>query len=220
MSETNDAVLILPPDRPRARRDVDLHDLDGEAILFDPVGGAVHRLNATARRLWNLCDGTRTVDDLVDDCAGRFEIEPVEAAAIVNDALASLRAQELLEEPTDPHPQDQTAPPPQTSAADGAEPPATPSRRDFLRGGATKALIAAPIISTFFVRPAYASTVSPHGAGGCKNIGFSCQINIDCCDNTSRVKCEANTCCVKHNEACDSSDECCAGRTCTAGTCQ
>ena len=220
MSEPHRIDTTAPPDRPRARRDLDLHDLDGEAVVFDPVAGAVHRLNATARRLWALCDGTRTVENLVDDCAGRLEVESVEAAAIVNDALSTLHAQELLEERTDPHPLNRSAPPRQTSAADGAEPPATPSRRDFLRGGAKKALIAAPIISTFFIRPAYASTVSPHGTGGCKNVGFSCDLNADCCEEPARTKCQSNVCCVKLNQACDVDDPCCDGNTCIAGTCQ
>ena len=52
------------PERPRARADVVLRDLGGEAMLYDPAKDQVVRLNGTARRIWTLCDGAHDAADI------------------------------------------------------------------------------------------------------------------------------------------------------------
>jgi hypothetical protein len=49
---------------PRQNPSVVLHALGAEAMLYDPQGDRVVRLNWTARRIWELCSGTRTVDEI------------------------------------------------------------------------------------------------------------------------------------------------------------
>lgn len=52
--------------RPRARRhDLLIEELDGELIVYDRSDHIACRLNRTAALVWNGCDGTRTVADLV-----------------------------------------------------------------------------------------------------------------------------------------------------------
>jgi hypothetical protein len=48
----------------RARSDVSLRVVGGEAILHDPVARATHVVNGSAARVWELCDG-RSLDELV-----------------------------------------------------------------------------------------------------------------------------------------------------------
>jgi hypothetical protein len=49
----------------RARADVELRVVGREAILHDPVAARTHVVNATAARVWELCDG-RSLSALVD----------------------------------------------------------------------------------------------------------------------------------------------------------
>lgn len=40
--------------------------LDGEALLFTHSGSTIVYCNATALVVWELCNGTRTIDDIVN----------------------------------------------------------------------------------------------------------------------------------------------------------
>ena len=90
-------------------------------------------------------------------------------------------------------------------------------------------VFAAPVISTFCAAGAYAAASnpihagSPFGAGGCKNVGFSCTTNSDCCgQGTDLTACQATTCCVKSNKnGCLIDQDCCdfPTDTCNAGIC-
>ena len=101
------------------------------------------------------------------------------------------------------------------------------SRRELLSGGVTKAILAAPVISTFFATGAFASGPSASaafGEGECKNTGYSCVVKQDCCQGGPiNHECEAATCCLKKNvSGCVTDDDCCAEATsgCIAGTCE
>ena len=43
--------------QPSRRDDIELRKLGNEWLLYDPRSGTVHILNATARLVWELCDG-------------------------------------------------------------------------------------------------------------------------------------------------------------------
>jgi len=49
---------------PRRRSDVRVHELDGEALIFDPVSADTHRLNETALFIWRQCDGRHDVEHI------------------------------------------------------------------------------------------------------------------------------------------------------------
>ena len=65
----------LEPARPRRVGRVARYEIDGEVVLFDPKRNRVHNLNLTASVIWELCDGTRTVEELAEDMACLFEVE-------------------------------------------------------------------------------------------------------------------------------------------------
>jgi coenzyme PQQ biosynthesis protein PqqD len=75
--------------RPTRRADVLTQETSDALVLLDPQGGAYFSLNDVGSRVWGLCDGTRSVADLVSVLADEFDA-PTEA--IRDDVL------ELLEE--------------------------------------------------------------------------------------------------------------------------
>ena len=52
--------------RPVQKKDVTCRQLDeSETMLYDPETEALHVLNATARLIWENCDGKHTAEDMV-----------------------------------------------------------------------------------------------------------------------------------------------------------
>lgn len=47
--------------------------LDTEALVVDVKGGLLYPLNSVAARIWELCDGARSVDEIVAMLAREFE---------------------------------------------------------------------------------------------------------------------------------------------------
>lgn len=65
-------------DCPRARVDIRSVDLGSELIVYDERTRQVHVLNPTARRIWQLCDGTHQIEDIVAEIARLFPQAPVD----------------------------------------------------------------------------------------------------------------------------------------------
>jgi hypothetical protein len=64
------------PELPLRRASLVMHELDTEAMLYDPDGDRVIRLNATARRVWELCGGDRSLDDIARVIEQEFHVDP------------------------------------------------------------------------------------------------------------------------------------------------
>ncbi len=93
------------------------------------------------------------------------------------------------------------------------------SRRELLSGGVTKAVLAAPVISTFFAADAYASGIA---SADCRPVGFSCESLPDCCDEALGRDCQGGVCCIEElGTGCVTDDDCCPSATggCVGGTC-
>jgi len=54
------------------RRSVPWRVLDTEALVVDVKGGLLYPLNSVGARIWELCDGARSVDEIVGVVAGEF----------------------------------------------------------------------------------------------------------------------------------------------------
>jgi PqqD family protein of HPr-rel-A system len=233
---------------PRRREDLQVEGLDGEAVLYDPRSGAVHRFNATTVFVWKACDGSCSANDIATSMVEHYSVGADEALEVVHQVIAQLNEKGLLHEEgtgsgdmvnplkrvqvsADADEQNETA---MTKRAGGALSAATPteaagqgfSRRALLGGGVTKAVLAAPVISTFFAAGAYASGVSASaafGEGGCKTVGYSCAVPADCCEEgLENTDCEDGACCIrKLKTGCTTDDDCCSTATggCVAGTC-
>jgi pyrroloquinoline quinone biosynthesis protein D len=66
-------------------------------FLFDLNRGEFYSLNDVGHRVWQLCDGSRSVDDLVYSICQEFEVPSETVEADVLELLADLIAEGLLE---------------------------------------------------------------------------------------------------------------------------
>jgi PqqD family protein of HPr-rel-A system len=82
---------------PRRRRDVIARMLDGEAVLFDRATGCTHRMNETALRIWNACDGERTTEEAARGIAAHYDVDVETALADVEQTLAVLARAGMIE---------------------------------------------------------------------------------------------------------------------------
>jgi len=48
---------------------------DGEVVIMNEDGSQIHQLNKVASFIWELADGTLTVDDIITRIYDRFEVE-------------------------------------------------------------------------------------------------------------------------------------------------
>jgi pyrroloquinoline quinone biosynthesis protein D len=84
------------PDRPRLAPGVRLHfDKTRDAwVLLGPE--RVIEMEGPASEILRRCDGTRTIDQIVDELAILYTAERTEIAGDVNDMLAELVAKRML----------------------------------------------------------------------------------------------------------------------------
>jgi coenzyme PQQ synthesis protein D (PqqD) len=54
------------------RRSVPWRTLDTEALVVDVKSGLLYPLNSVGARIWELCDGARSVEEIVGVVAGEF----------------------------------------------------------------------------------------------------------------------------------------------------
>ena len=72
------------------------HDLDDEVLVYDPVVDRTHRLNVSATRIWELCDGTRSLEDIARVLTEQFEVEFETALQDARAVLEQLKEEQLL----------------------------------------------------------------------------------------------------------------------------
>ena len=70
--------------------------IDGEAVIMDPQKGKVLALNEVGSFIWELLDGIRDKEDILDEICREFEIGREEAASDLDDFLAVLKSKDLL----------------------------------------------------------------------------------------------------------------------------
>lgn len=82
---------------PLRRDDLVLEDFDGEAVLYDPRYGAIHRFNVVTSFVWDLCDRSHTMTDIVQRLMQLGEVDPDEALDSVQRVIAELSTLNLLQ---------------------------------------------------------------------------------------------------------------------------
>ena len=55
------------------RKPVPWRTLDTEALVVDVKGGLLYPLNSVGARIWDLCDGARSLDEIVGLLTAEFE---------------------------------------------------------------------------------------------------------------------------------------------------
>ncbi|HUS63498.1 MAG TPA: PqqD family protein [Kofleriaceae bacterium] len=66
---------------PERARSMAWQTIDGETVLLDIDGRELMGINDSAARIWALCDGTHTVDEIARAVAAEFAVDPAVAAA-------------------------------------------------------------------------------------------------------------------------------------------
>jgi len=92
--------IVTVHERPRRRGDVQDVVIDDERVVWDPVGGRVHRLNPMGSLIWELLDGSATLDELAGDVADVFRVDRAGAARDLADLVGQLDDAGLLESAT------------------------------------------------------------------------------------------------------------------------
>ena len=83
---------------PKARADLAVVELDGQAVIFDERTGELHHLNESATAIFTMCDGSRSPDELTTHISTTFGVPRREVAPDVGALLRRLRDVGLLED--------------------------------------------------------------------------------------------------------------------------
>lgn len=73
--------------------------VDGRAHIFVPTTERLLVLNEAATQVWQLCDGSRTHEDLVREIAARHGMSPALVSTQVSDTVELLVGAGLLHRP-------------------------------------------------------------------------------------------------------------------------
>jgi PqqD family protein of HPr-rel-A system len=80
-----------------ARQDLKIKRVSGDLVLYDPSNGDVHMLNATAARVFQLCDGVHTPEEMAKALVESFDgVDYAQAFQDVKNALDTLEAKNLV----------------------------------------------------------------------------------------------------------------------------
>ena len=82
---------------PTPSKDVSLQRVGQEAILHDRRNGRAHVINESAAQIWELCDGRKTVDQIVSAFAADYALSAVDVRADVQYILAKFHELRVLE---------------------------------------------------------------------------------------------------------------------------
>lgn len=83
--------------RPVKRPDLKAFTVANELVLLPPGGEQVFALNESGAAIWQLCDGTRGLSDMLGALRSRYAGDDVEVLADVSDALLRLQSLGLVE---------------------------------------------------------------------------------------------------------------------------
>lgn len=82
---------------PQARVDLRVMDLGAELMLCDDEKRLVHILNSTARRIWELCDGTHGKEEISTEISRMFpNVTREQIERDVSAALEQLERKEVI----------------------------------------------------------------------------------------------------------------------------
>ncbi|MFM8322925.1 MAG: pyrroloquinoline quinone biosynthesis peptide chaperone PqqD [Chloroflexota bacterium] len=88
---------MQPTDRPARKADYRLEQLDDELLLYHPNETRILYLNPTASLIWGLCDGERSVAQIIAVLEEAYPEAQDAIAGDVQDSLAHLLEQGCIE---------------------------------------------------------------------------------------------------------------------------
>jgi len=82
--------------RPQRRFDLLCRIVEGETVILNRAGGVLHRLNPTASLIWECCDGTSAVDDIVARITSTYDVDFMTCRNDVIETIIRLDSLNLL----------------------------------------------------------------------------------------------------------------------------
>jgi hypothetical protein len=90
---------MIDQQRVFGRRDrVIVQQVDGDSVLLDIDNGEYFSLNEVGGRVWELCDGTRSVASIVEAICAEYEAQPPIVLSDTSELLESLAGAGLVAE--------------------------------------------------------------------------------------------------------------------------
>ena len=88
--------MLAQQSRPQQKEKVLSQMASGSLVLLDVNGGNYYELNEVGARVWELCDGTRCVQEVVDVVRQEYSASPESVRADVLELLTDLKDESLL----------------------------------------------------------------------------------------------------------------------------
>lgn len=83
--------------RPNRAPGIEERTAGSDLVLYDANGGRLHVLNLTAAAVWRLCDGSKTVDDILQQVGVEFAFNSADQPrSDIQGLLGNLREQGLI----------------------------------------------------------------------------------------------------------------------------
>lgn len=82
--------MLNPSFRPQRNEETNPRDLGDECLFYDTEQDRVHILNATAREIYLLCDGNRSIEDVARSFAESNRIDTDTALADTTETVGRL----------------------------------------------------------------------------------------------------------------------------------
>lgn len=73
-----------------------LEDMDGEMLLYNPSNATTLHLNAPSAIVWQLCDGKRTAQDIIDAVLEAYPEQSEQIPDDIKTVLADLASRDVL----------------------------------------------------------------------------------------------------------------------------
>ena len=89
-------MIVKPTTRPRQTPGVVTSEVLDELVAYSPASSQAVSLNVSARAIWELCDGTRTLDDICNELSEAAGTPPEALRADVQAAIDQMRDLGLL----------------------------------------------------------------------------------------------------------------------------
>lgn len=83
---------------PRRKEQVIAQKASSDFLLFDMDHGGYYSLNEVASKIWELCDGTRSVAQIIDILAGEYDAAKEALTEDVVELVEQLRSDKLIVE--------------------------------------------------------------------------------------------------------------------------
>ena len=89
--------MTQSPYQPKKCDGFQIEELDGEVVLFHPARNVIIHANQSAALIWQLCDGTRTTDEISALLANAYPENRQEIEKEVPETIQDLRKKGALE---------------------------------------------------------------------------------------------------------------------------